>query len=214
MGLSTQYNPGLLELLPLAGHTFQATSSVCLRTAASVQLSLLVLCPVRVWLWDWRSRFCAHSRGSYFQPRFPSWSVVPMVPNFDSTHLCPLSPDPIFPSTSLLSRGGLPKFAIAALVMLLLFSRLVCLTLCDPMDCSAPGFPVLHYLLELAQTHVHWVSDAFQPSHPLPSLSPPALNFRQHQGLLKWVIFSHQVAKVSELQLQHQSFRSIRVGFL
>ena len=58
-------------------------------------------------------------------------------------------------------------------------------TLCNPMDCSTPGFPVLHYLPEFAQTHAHWVPDAIQPSHPLSSLSPPALNFSQHQGLFQ-----------------------------
>ena len=58
-----------------------------------------------------------------------------------------------------------------------------CPTLCNPMDCSTPGFPVHHQLLELAQTHVHWVSDAIQPSHPLSSSSPPAFNLSQHQGL-------------------------------
>ena len=57
-----------------------------------------------------------------------------------------------------------------------------CLTLCDPMDCSTPGFPVHHQLPELAQTHVHWASDAIQPPHPLSSPSPPALNLYQHQG--------------------------------
>ena len=55
--------------------------------------------------------------------------------------------------------------------------------LCDPMDCSTPGFPVLHHLPELVQTHVHWVSDAIQPSHPLLSPSPPAFNPSQHRGL-------------------------------
>ena len=59
-----------------------------------------------------------------------------------------------------------------------------CETLCSPMDCSTPGFPVLHCLPELAQIHVHWVSDAIQPSHPLPSPSRPAFNLSQHQGLL------------------------------
>ena len=58
-----------------------------------------------------------------------------------------------------------------------------CLTLCDPMDCSTPGFPVLHHLLECAQTHVHWVGDAIPPSHPLSSPSPPAFSLSQHQGL-------------------------------
>ena len=59
--------------------------------------------------------------------------------------------------------------------------------LCDPMDCGTPGFPVLHHLLEFAQTLVHWISDAIQPSHPLPSFSPPAFNLSQHQGLFRWV---------------------------
>ena len=80
--------------------------------------------------------------------------------------------------------------------------------LCDPMDCSTPGFFVLHYLLGFAQTRVHWVGDAIQPSHPQPP-SPPALNLSQHQGLFKRVSSSHQVAKVLELQLQHQSFQWI-----
>ena len=79
--------------------------------------------------------------------------------------------------------------------------------LCNPMDCSTPGFPVHHQLLELAQTHVHRVGDAIQPSHPLSSPSSPALNLSQHQGLCQQVSSSHQVAKVLELQLQHQSFQ-------
>ena len=73
------------------------------------------------------------------------------------------------------------------------------------MNCSTPGFPVLHCLLEFAQTLVHWVCDAIQPSHPLSPASPPALNLSQHQNLFQWVGSSHQVAKVLELQCQHQS---------
>ena len=76
-----------------------------------------------------------------------------------------------------------------------------CLTFYDPMDCSTPGFPVLHHLPELAQTHVHWVNDAIQPSHPLSPSSPPALNPSQHQGLFQGVSSPHQVNKVLELQL-------------
>ena len=60
-----------------------------------------------------------------------------------------------------------------------------CPTLCDPMDCSTPGFPVYHQLLELTHTHVHQVGDAIQLSHPLPSPSPPTFNLSQHQGLFK-----------------------------
>ena len=83
-----------------------------------------------------------------------------------------------------------------------------CLTLCDPMDYSMPGFPVRHFLPEFAQTHT-------QPSCPLASPSPLALNLSRHQGLFQWVSSSHQVAKVLELQLQHQSFQWIfRVDFL
>ena len=69
----------------------------------------------------------------------------------------------------------------------------LCPTLCDPMNCSTSGFPVLPYL-EFTQTHVHWVGDAIQPSHPLSSPSP-AFNIPQHQGLFQWVDSSHQVAK-------------------
>ena len=80
------------------------------------------------------------------------------------------------------------------------FSSVVqlCPTLCNPVDCSIPGFPVRHQPLELAQIHVHRVSDAIQPSHPLLSPSPPAFNLSQHQGLFQEVSSSHQVAKVLE----------------
>ena len=81
-----------------------------------------------------------------------------------------------------------------------------CLIHCDPMDCSMPGFPAHHQLLELTQIHVRRVGDAIQPSHPLSSLSPSAFNLSQHQGLFQWVHSLHQVAKVLEFQLQHQSF--------
>ena len=90
-----------------------------------------------------------------------------------------------------------------------------CPTLCDSMNCSMPGFPVLHYLLEFAQTHVHWIGDTIQPSHPLSAPFPPALDLSQHQGLFQWISSSHQVVKVLELQLQHQSFQWIfRTDFL
>ena len=82
-----------------------------------------------------------------------------------------------------------------------------CPTLCDPMNHSTPGLPVHHQLSEFTQTHVHRVGDAIQPSHPLSSPSPPAPNPSQHQGLFHWVNSSHEVAKVLEFQLQHQSFQ-------
>ena len=87
--------------------------------------------------------------------------------------------------------------------------------LCSPMDCSTQGFPVLHQLPEFTQTHIHWVSDAMQPSHPLSSPSPPALNLSQHQGLFQWVGSSNHGAKVLEFQPQHQSFQwMFRMDFL
>ena len=90
-----------------------------------------------------------------------------------------------------------------------------CPTLCDPMDCSMPGFPVHHQLPELAQTHVHQVIDAIQPSHPVSCPSPPTFSLSQHQGLFQWVNSSHEVTKVLELQLQHQFFQWIfRTDFL
>ena len=82
-----------------------------------------------------------------------------------------------------------------------------CPTHWDPMNRSTPGLPVHHQLPKFTQTHVHWVGDTIQPSHPLSSPSPPAFNLSQHQGLFKWVSSSHQVAKLLEFQLQHQSFQ-------
>ena len=81
--------------------------------------------------------------------------------------------------------------------------------LCDSMNCSPPGLSVHHQLPESTQTHFHRVGDAAQPSHPLLSPSPPALNLFQHQGLFNWVSSSHEVAKVLEFQFQHQSFQRI-----
>ena len=103
--------------------------------------------------------------------------------------------NPVKASVNFVSRSPLN-------LMCLQFSSVtqLCPTLCDPMDCTMPGFPVHHQLPEFAQTHAHWVSDAIQPSHPLSSPSPPAFKLFQHQGLFKWVSSSHQVAKVLELQ--------------
>ena len=88
------------------------------------------------------------------------------------------------------------------------------------MDCNTPGLPVHRQLLELAQTHVHQVGDAIQPSHPLLSPSPPAFNLSQHQGLFQWVSSSHQVAKVLELNFsisssnEHSGLVSYRINWL
>ena len=91
----------------------------------------------------------------------------------------------------------------------------LCPILFDSVDYSTPDFPVHHQLPESTQTHVHWVGDAIQPSHPLSSPSPPTFNLSLHQGLFKWVSSLHQVAKGLEFQLQHQSFQwRFRTDFL
>ena len=91
----------------------------------------------------------------------------------------------------------------------------LCPTLCNSMDCSTPGLPVHHQLPEFTQTHVHWVGDAIQPSHPLSSPSAPSFNLAQHQGFFQESILRPQVAKVLEFQFQHQSFQWLfRTDFL
>ena len=82
-----------------------------------------------------------------------------------------------------------------------------CPTLCNSMNPSTTDLPVHHQLPEFTQTHVHRVSDAIQPSHPLSSPSPPAPNSSQHRSLFQWVNSLHEVAKVLEFQLQHHSFQ-------
>ena len=96
------------------------------------------------------------------------------------------------------------KFPVCHLFVVELLSHV---WLCDPMNCRMPGFPVLHYLPEFAQTHVHWVDYGMQPSHPLSPSSPFAFNHSKHQGLFQRVGSLHQVAKVLELQLQHQTYQ-------
>ena len=102
-----------------------------------------------------------------------------------------------------------PCRVLTSLLWLFQFSPVTqsCPTLCNPMNRSTPGLPDHHQLLEFTQTHVCWVGVAIQPSHPLSAPSPPALNLSQLQDLFKWVSSSHQVAKVLEFQLQHQSFQ-------
>ena len=98
------------------------------------------------------------------------------------------------------------------------FSPSVTSDFCDPMECSAPGFPVHHQLPELAQTHIHPIGDTIQPSHPLSSPSPPALNVFQHRGHFKWVSSSHEVAKVFSFSIsltsEHPGLISFRMHWL
>ena len=95
-----------------------------------------------------------------------------------------------------------------------------CLTLCNPMNRSMPGLPVHHQLPESTQTNAHWVGNAIQPSHPLSSPSPPAVNLSQHQGLFKWVNSSHEVAKVLDFSFnishsnEHPGLISFRMDWL
>ena len=105
-------------------------------------------------------------------------------------------------------------------ILIILIIVQSCPTLRGPMDCSRPGLPVHHQLPEFTQTHVHWVRDAIQPSHPLSSPSPPAFNISWHQSLFKWVSSSHQVVKVLEFQLsispssEHPGLISFRMDLL
>ena len=101
------------------------------------------------------------------------------------------------------------NFIISHKQVLVQFSSVArsCLTLCNSMNYSTPGLSVHHQLPESTQTHVYWVSDAIQPSHPLPFPSPPSLNLSQHQGLFQWVSSFASGGQVLEFQLQHQSFQ-------
>ena len=104
---------------------------------------------------------------------------------------------------------------VVVVVVVVIVQLLSHIWLCDSLNCSTLSFPILHYFLEFVQTHIHWVGDTIQLSHPLSPTSPPAFNLSQHQGLFKWVSSSHQVVEVLELQLQYQSFQWIfRIDFL
>ena len=130
-----------------------------------------------------------HSCLAHWEPQGSRSSQLKMVLLIDPT-TCP---------TLSLSTALLPRVQI----FLVQFSSVAqsCPTLCGPMNRSMPGLPVHHQLPEFTQTHVHRVSDAIQPSHPLESPSPPAPNPSQHQSLFQWVNSSHEVAKVLEFQL-------------
>ena len=112
-----------------------------------------------------------------------------------------------FPYYKLFILINIRLFSIVTVLHIYLYSvqfssvAQLCLTPCDPMNRSTPGLPVHHQLPEFTQTHVHRVSDAIQPSHPLSPPSPPAPNPSQHQSLFQWVNSLHQVAKVLEFQL-------------
>ena len=162
-------------------------------------------------LWGWHRRLpffrSSHILQERKQPQLTNLPRVMQLKKMDHWDLNPgqvLDPKPsewgcVSPSLPL----------IEYLQHVVVVQSLSCVWLCDLKDCSTPDFPVHHQLPELAQTHVHQVSDAIQPSHPLLLPSPPAFNLSQHQGLSQRVSSSHQVARVLELQLQHQSFQWI-----
>ena len=136
-----------------------------------------------------------------------SWEVEPQLPKAEEIHVCMCAH--VYVCVLGMHSGEEHGFWDSHVISPAQFSSVAqpCLTRCNPMDCSMPGLPVHHHLQEFNQTHVHWVSDAIQPSHPLSSPSSPIFNLSQHQGLFKWVSSSHQVAKVLEFQLQYQSFQ-------
>ena len=119
------------------------------------------------------------------------WGSIPGQETDPTDHVSP-------PKTDKLTNKKLPHGDTTVLFCSVL--SLSCVRLFAPLDCSMPGFPVLHCLPEFAQTYVHWVSDAIQPSHSPLTPSLPALNLPQHQDLFQWISFSHQMAKVLELQ--------------
>ena len=147
----------------------------------------------QTWLSDWKQQIRQFSILAFILSYFNH--VQLFVTQWTITHQAPLS-------MGILQTGILECVQFSSVAQ-------SCLTLCDPIDYSTPGLFVHHQLPEFTQTHAHWVSDAIQPSHPLSSPSPPAFNLSQHPGLFQWVSSSHQVAKVLELQLQHQSFQWI-----
>ena len=156
-------------------------------------------CPT---LCDSMDRSILGLRGPHHLPEFAQVHVHCISDAVQPSHpLTPSSPSQFSPSSE----------TFPMITYLDQFSSVAqsCPIVCDPVDCSPPGLPVHHQLLELIQTHVHHIGDAIQPSHPLPSPSSHAFNLSRHQGLFKWVGSSHQVAKVLEFQLQYQSFQWI-----
>ena len=144
-----------------------------------------------------------------------------IISYFFIRHISSLTPGPSTYQYWLLDRKrgvfplGLHDFSLRLKSRELLFSCCVMFDSLNLMDCSRPGFPVLHHLPQLDQTHVHWIGDAIQPSYPLLSPLPPTFNLSQHQGLFQWVGSSQQMAKVLQLRFQHQSFQWIfRTDFL
>ena len=183
-------------------------SSVYMSIPNSLTAFPCLLCPWQPWYWRLPSQWdkCKDYSTPVFSvlpvwvfmghipvPLFLSWFLLVTFPWFSNSHWV------LFNNLWVILRY-FPSVQFSS-------DPQSCPTLCDPVDPSMLGFPVHHQLPEFTQTHVHWVGDAIKPSHPLSSLSPPAFNLSQHQNLFKWVSSLHQVAKVLESQLEHQSFQ-------
>ena len=164
--------------------------------------SVQLLSHVQLFVTPWTAACQASLSFIISQNLLKLMSIKSMMTSNHFILCCPLLLMPsIFPSIRVFSYKSALCIRYFTIICCCCSVAQSCLTLCDPTDCSIPGFSVLHHLLELVQIHVHWVSGAIQPSHPLLSPSPHALNLSQHQGLFKWVSSSHQVAKVLGLQL-------------
>ena len=139
----------------------------------------------------------------FFRQKY--WTMLPFPTGIEPTYLVILALAGRFFTTE---KPGKPSYMYIYTFFGSSVARL-CSTLCNPMDCSMPSFLVLFSFPEFDQTHVPWVDDAIQPSHPLLPPSLPSFNLSQHQGLFQWVGSSRQVAKVLEIQIQHQFFQWI-----
>ena len=160
--------------LPMQGHGLDSWSGKIPQAKEQVSHALQLLKPVSPRTWAWEPALCTE-RGPTVRRPCCGGEPLPLITARERTHTARET-----------------QFSSVAQS---------CLTLCDPMACGTPGLPVHHQLPELAQTHVHRVGDAIQPSHPLLPPSPPAFNLSQCQGLFQWVISSHRMAKVLEFQL-------------
>ena len=140
--------------------------------AGALPLCLSHLCILKFYFWE---------KNAYLN--FMA-SIIHVFIYFNNFYYISLKVCVDYEGPSISSKGFLPTVQFSSVAQ-------SCLTLCDPMDCSTPGFPVHHQLLDLTQTYVHWVSDAIQPSHPLSSPSPPTFSLSQHQSLFQWVSSPH-----------------------
>ena len=173
---------------------------ICVLVCVCVHSHTSSLSCAQIFLTSWTVRYQAPLSMGFSRQEY--WSGLPFASPGDL-------PDPgIEPCYPILQADSLPSEPPGMPIFMYQFHSVQSFSrvlLCNPMNRSTPGLPVHHQLPEFTQTYVHRVGDAIQPSHPLSSPSPPALNLSQHEGLFQRVTSSHQVANVLECQLQHQS---------